>query len=94
MDFLGVVGGLIVLGCLGDEGVNREGPGWEDDFRCWSSRFLKSRSCSNFSRPGLNDLTLVGVGCLGGVLGGYFVLGDYVNLSIGWRGTGGIWLRL
>ena len=75
----GVIGSLMVLGCLGDEGVDREGPGWGVDFRCWSSRFLNSRSCSNFSRPGLNDLTLGGVGCLGGVLGGYFVLGDFVN---------------
>ena len=31
MDFGGgVVGGLIVLGCLVDEGVDREGPGWGD----------------------------------------------------------------
>ena len=36
-------------------------------------------SCSNFSRPGLNDLTLGGVGCLGGVLGGYFGLGDFMS---------------
>ena len=70
----------MVLGCLGDEVVDREGPGWGVDFRCWSSRFLKS-SCSNFSRPGLNDLTFVGVGCFGGVLGGYFVLGDFVNFA-------------
>ena len=48
------------------------------DFRCRSSHFLNSKSCSNFSRPGLNDLTLGGVGCLGGVLGGYFELGDFV----------------
>ena len=79
MDFGGGVdGGLIVLGSLGDEGVDREGPGWGVDFLCWSSHFLNSRSCSNFSRPGLNDLTLEGVGCLGGVLGGYFGLGDLV----------------
>ena len=54
----GVVGGLTVLSCLGDEGVDREDPGWVDDFLCRSSRFLNSRSCSNFSQPGLNDLTL------------------------------------
>ena len=64
MDFGGgVVGPLIVLSCLGDEGVDQEGPGWGVAFLCWSSRFLNSRSCSNFSRPGLNDLTLEGVGC-------------------------------
>ena len=74
----GVVGGLIVLGCLGDEGVDREGPGRGVDFLCRSSRFLNSRSCSNFSRPGLNDLTLGGVGCLGGVLGGFLGLVDFV----------------
>ena len=49
-----------------------------DDLRSWSSRFLNFRSFSNFSRPGLKDLTLGGVGCLGGVLGGYLVLGDDV----------------
>ena len=43
MDFVGGVdGGLIVLGCLGDEGVDREGPGWRVDFLCRSSRFLNS----------------------------------------------------
>ena len=46
--------------------------------RSWSSRFLNSTSFSNFSRPGLKDLTLGGVGCLGGVLGGYLVLGENV----------------
>ena len=46
--------------------------------RSWSSRFLKSRSFSNFSQPGLKDLTLGGVGCLGGVLGGYLSLGEDV----------------
>ena len=59
--------------------MDRECPGWEEDLRCWFSHFLNSMSCSNFSRPGLNDLTLVGVGCLGGVLGGYFDLGDLVD---------------
>ena len=44
----------------------------------WSSRFLKSRSFSNFSRPGLRDLNLGGVDCLGGVLGGYLGLGGDV----------------
>ena len=44
--------------------------------RSWSSCFLKSRSFSNFS--GLKDLTLGGVGCLGGVLGGYLGLGGDV----------------
>ena len=39
-----------------------------------AAAFLKS-SFSNFSRPGLKDLTLGGVGCLGGVLGGYLGLG-------------------
>ena len=39
----------MILGCLGDEGVDREGPGWEDDLHCSSSRFLNSMSCSNFS---------------------------------------------
>ena len=83
MDFGGGVDrGLIVLGCLGDEGVDREGPGWGVDFLCRSSRFLNSMSCSNFSRPGLNDLTLGGVGCLGGVLGGYFLLlGDFISCA-------------
>ena len=58
MDFGGgVEGGLIVLGCLGDEGVDREGPGWGVDFLCRSSHFLNSMSCSNFSRPRLKDLT-------------------------------------
>ena len=76
-----LVGGLIVLGCLGDEGVDREGPGWVDNFLCRSSRFLNSRSCSNFYRPGLNDLTLGGVGCLGGVLGGYLGLGDFIRCA-------------
>ena len=80
MDFGGGVdGGLIVLGCLGDEGVDREGPGLGVDFFCRSSHFLNSMSCSNFSRPGLNDPTLGGVGCLGGVLGGYFLLGDFMS---------------
>ena len=81
MDFGGGVdGGHIVLGCLGDEGVDREGPGWGVDFLCRSSRFLNSMRCSNFSRPGLNDLTLGGVGYLGGVLGGYFLLlGDFIS---------------
>ena len=75
MDFGGgVEGGLKVLGCLGDEGVDREGPGWGVDFLCRSSRFLNSISCSNFSRPGLKDLTKGGVDCLGGVLGGNFLL--------------------
>ena len=75
MDFGGgVEGGLIVLGCLGDEGVDREGPGWGVDFLCRSSRFLNSNSFSNFSRPGLKDLTKGGVDCLGGVLGGNFLL--------------------
>ena len=63
MDLLGGVDGdLMIRGCL----------------RSWSSRFLKSRSSSNFSRPGLKDLTLGGVGCLGGVLGGYLSLGEDV----------------
>ena len=76
MDFGGgVEGGLIVLGSLGDEGVDREDPGWGGvDFLCRSSRFLNSNSCSNFSRPGLKDLTKGGVDCLGGVLGGNFLL--------------------
>ena len=75
MDFGGgVEGGLIVLGCLGDEGVDREGPGWGVDFLCRSSRFLNSNSFSNFSRPGLKDLTKGGVDCLGGVLDGNFLL--------------------
>ena len=52
------------------------GSGRGDDLRSWSSHFLNSSSFSNFSRPGLKDLTLGGVGCLGGVLGGYLVLGD------------------
>ena len=42
----------------------------------WSSCFLNSTSFSNFSRFGIKDLTLGGVGCLGGVLGGYLVLGE------------------
>ena len=46
--------------------------------RSWSSRFQKSRSFSNFSLPGLKDLTLEGVGCLGGVLSGYLGLGEDV----------------
>ena len=80
MDFGGgVVGGLMVLGSLGDEWVDREGPGWGVDFICRSSRFLNSESFLNFSRPGLNDLTLGGVGCLGGVLGGYLGLGDFIR---------------
>ena len=73
MDFGGVIGSLMVLGSLADEGVDREGPGWGVDFHYRSSCFLNSRSCSNFSRPGPNDLTLGGVGCWGGVLGGDFV---------------------
>ena len=44
------------------------------DFLCRSSRFLNSNSFSNFSRPGLKDLTKGGVDCLGGVLGGNFLL--------------------
>ena len=40
----------MILGYLGDERVDPEGPGWEDDLRCSSSRFLKSGSCSNFFR--------------------------------------------
>ena len=75
MDFGGGVnGGLNVLGCLGDEGVDREGPGRGVDFLCRSSRFLNSISCSNFSRPGLKDLTKGGMDCLGGVFGGNFLL--------------------
>ena len=73
----GVVGGLVILGYLGDEGLDRKGPGLDEDFRCWFSRFLKSMSCSNFSLPGLNELTLEGVGCLGGVLGGYLDSGNF-----------------
>ena len=46
--------------------------------RYWPSRLLSSTSFSNFSRPALKDLTLVGVGCFGGVLGGYLVLGEDV----------------
>ena len=34
----------MVLGSLGDEGVDREGPGWGVDFRWRSSRFLNSMS--------------------------------------------------
>ena len=41
MDFWGdVVGSPIVLGCFGDEGLDREGPGSNEDFRCWSSGFF------------------------------------------------------
>ena len=54
--------------------MDREGPGLGADFLCRSSRFLNSNSCSNFSRPGLKDLTKGGVDCLGGVLGGNFLL--------------------
>ena len=80
MDFWGGVvgGGRMIRGCFGDEGVEWGGSGRGDDLRSWSSRFLNSRSFSNFSRPGLKDLTLGGVGCLGGVLGGYLGLGDDV----------------
>ena len=46
--------------------------------RSWPSRILKSRSFSNSSRPGLKDLILGGVGCLGGVLGGYLGLEEDV----------------
>ena len=62
----------MILGCFSEEGVGRADPG--DDLRSWSSRFLNATSFSNFSCPGLNDLTL-GVGYLGGVLGGYLDLG-------------------
>ena len=80
MNFGGVDGGLKVLGCLGDEGVDREGPGCGVDFLCRSSRFLNANSCSNFSRPGLKDLTKGGVDCLGGVLGEKFLpLGDFMR---------------
>ena len=34
---------------------------------------------SNFSQPGLKDLTLEGEGCLERVLGGYFDSGDFVD---------------
>ena len=51
----------------------------ETIFRSWSSRFLNSRSCSNFSRPGLKDLTLGGVRCLGGVLGGTLFFGGMIS---------------
>ena len=53
--------------------MDREGPGWEEDLRFWSSRFLNSMNCSNFSCPGLNDLILVRVGCLGGVWAGTLI---------------------
>ena len=50
------------------------------DFLCRSSRILNSNSCSNFSQPGLKDLTKGGVDCLGGVLGGNFLeLGDLMH---------------
>ena len=75
----GVEGGLIVLGCFGDEGVGRTGPGV--DFRSWSSRFLNSWSFSNFSRSGLKDLILEGVCCLGGVLDGYLDFGELIVLA-------------
>ena len=71
----------MVLGCFGDEGVDREGPGHGVDFRSWSSRLLNCSSFSNFSRPGLKDQTLEGVGCSGGVLGGYLDLGELVVLA-------------
>ena len=51
------------------------GPGHGDDFCSWSSLFLNSSNFSNFSRPGLKDLTLGGVRCLGGVLGGNLCFG-------------------
>ena len=65
----GVTGGLIVRCCFGDEGLGGEGPGCGGDLHSWSSRLLKSSSCSKFSRPGLKHLTLVGMGCLGRVFG-------------------------
>ena len=74
----GVEGGLMVRGCFGDEGVEWGGSGRGGDLRSWSSCFLKSRSFSNLSRPGLKDLTLGGVGCLGGVFSGYLGLEEDV----------------
>ena len=58
------------------KGWNEGGPGRGDDFRSWSSLFLNSSNFSNFSRPGLKHLTLGGVRCLGGVLGGSLFFGD------------------
>ena len=48
------------------------------DFHSWSSHF---QSFSNFFWLGLKDLTLEGVGCLGGVLGGYLDFGEVVVLA-------------
>ena len=45
----GVVRGLIVRYCSGDEWVDREGPKCGVDLSSWFSRFLKSSTCSNFS---------------------------------------------
>ena len=88
MDLWGGVvgGGRMVLGCLGDEGVEWEGPGRGDDFRPRSSRFLNSRSCSNFSRPGLKDLTLGGCALFRWGLGWDFVFWRGWFLGIMWGG--------
>ena len=66
----------MILGCFDDEGVDRTGPGV--DLHSWSSRFLNSKSWSNFSWSGLKNLTLGGVVCLGGVLGEYLDFGELV----------------
>ncbi len=73
-----MVGGLIVLGRFGDEELDREGSGCEYDFRSWFSHFLNFSSFSNFSWPGLKDLTLEGVGYLGGAYGGYLVFRGFL----------------
>ena len=48
----------MILGCFGNEGVDQAGSGV--GLCSWSSRFLNSKSCSNFTRPELKDLTLGG----------------------------------
>ena len=70
-----MVGGLIIPECFGEEGVDRAAPG--DKLRSWCSRSLNATSFSNLPLPGLNEVTLEGVGCLGGVVGGYLDLGDF-----------------
>ena len=63
----GVDGGLSFLG-FSDEGLKQDSPRGGDDFRWSSSCFLKSSNISNFSQPGLKDLTRELANCLGGVL--------------------------
>ena len=76
-----MVGGLMVLGCLGDEGVDWEGPGWEDELLEFFSAWTE---WPDFRRSGLFRRSF----------GRVFWFGGFGWLGIRWRGTGGIWLRL